>query len=564
MTSNRTSRELTTQGQVTSGLTLADVLVAITAADLPPPRRHDMASAVRIVARLIGTPPDRLPATPGLLNRRLGDIAPAAHGMTTPRWANIRSLLRAALRLVGPMPPGRHLNPLAPPWHALWDALQPRDLKIGLSRFMRYCSAQGVEPAQVSTATFDSFAAHLRGSILKDPEGGLRSVRSSWARAQAAVPAWPAISWPKPPRRQDHFSLPWTTFPPSLCADAERWLARLRGDDPLALHRRPLRPESLKNMKQRIRAFAAALVHRGRDPMTLRGLADLVQPDAAKEGLLYYLGRNGNKPGPGVSLVAIMLLSIARNYVEAPPDHIAALKDMAMRLSPPRQRGMVARNRARLRAFDDPRAVQALVHLPQRMMAEADALPRGKRAALTAQTALAIDILLVAPMRIKNLAAIDIETNLVRPGRSRNVVVVSFEREEVKNGEALDYPLPDQTVAMLERYLAEYRVLLTAPSNLALFPSSHGRAKSRSVLGPRISRAIFERTALRVNPHLFRHIAAKLQLEAEPASYENVRRLLGHASLGTTIQAYTGTETAAAVRHYDRIIERLRTGSAGR
>jgi integrase len=95
-----------------------------------------------------------------------------------------------------------------------------------------------------------------------------------------------------------------------------------------------------------------------------------------------------------------------------------------------------------------------------------------------------------------------------------------------------------------------------------LFPGENGRAKGRSVLGPRISKTIFQHTGLRMHPHLFRHIAAKLQLEAEPGSYEVVRRVLGHESIETTTRAYAGTETAAAVRHYDRTIERLRRQEA--
>ena len=37
-----------------------------------------------------------------------------------------------------------------------------------------------------------------------------------------------------------------------------------------------------------------------------------------------------------------------------------------------------------------------------------------------------------------------------------------------------------------------------------------------------------------------------------------VRRVLGHSSIETTTRAYAGTETAAAMRHYDKTVERLR------
>jgi site-specific recombinase XerC len=67
---------------------------------------------------------------------------------------------------------------------------------------------------------------------------------------------------------------------------------------------------------------------------------------------------------------------------------------------------------------------------------------------------------------------------------------------------------------------------------------------------------------LQVHPHLFRHIAAKLFLDAHPGSYELVRRVLGHRSIDTTTNFYTGLETAAAVRHFDKTILHLRRESS--
>ena len=557
-----TSRGPSRPNAMQESLSLASVLRAITAADLPPARARDMASAVRSIARLLDRVPEALPVEPRMLARLLDNIAPAAHGITPQRWANIRSLLRAGLALLGPIAPGRHLNALSPTWQMLWDSLPSRFLKIGLSRVMRFCSAQEIAPGDVDVGTFEQFAADVRRSLLKDPEGALRSARCAWGCALGEVPGWPAIKWPQPSRRKDHFCLPWTTFPESLQQDAAAWIARLRGDDLLTEGHRPLRPESLKNRHQRLRAFASALVHRGRAPATLRSLADLVDPDTAKEGLRFYLERVGNKAGPGVAKMANILLSIARHHVKAPPAQIIDLKVIVTRVTPPRRHGMVERNRQRLRPFDDTANQQALLHLPQRLLAQADAKPCGERSALLVQTALAIELFLVAPMRIKNLAEIDIEQHLTRPGRNRQIVVLSFMRDEVKNSQVLDFPLPVSTVALLERYLTVYRPLLAAPGSTALFPGTGGRAKGRSVLGPRISNTIFQHTGLRVHPHLFRHIAAKLQLEAEPGSYELVRRVLGHTSIETTTRAYAGTETAAAVRHYDRTIERLRRREA--
>ena len=158
------------------------------------------------------------------------------------------------------------------------------------------------------------------------------------------------------------------------------------------------------------------------------------------------------------------LLSIARHWVKfgnkkKAEQHIAEMQEMAKTLRV-EHKGLTERNLARLWQFDDPNNVEALLNLPQRLFARAEAMRHGQRAAVLVQTAVAIAILLFAPMRMRNLSMIDIEQHLVRPGRKRDVLLIVFERSEVKNRQWLDYPVPDDAILWLERYLAEYRPLL--------------------------------------------------------------------------------------------------------
>jgi hypothetical protein len=81
-----------------------------------------------------------VPAHPRLLASRGAEVAPQSLGFSKARWNNIRSLLRAALELVTPVSPGRHLTPLSPAWQALWDRLPMRRLKNRLSRLMHFAA----------------------------------------------------------------------------------------------------------------------------------------------------------------------------------------------------------------------------------------------------------------------------------------------------------------------------------------------------------------------------------------------------------------------------------------
>jgi integrase len=135
---------------------------------------------------------------------------------------------------------------------------------------------------------------------------------------------------------------------------------------------------------------------------------------------------------------------------------------------------------------------------------------------------------------------------------------IVVEPEAVKNSEPLDYPLPPQTVELIERYLQEFRPRLAPAGSTALFPGRGGGPKVAAGLAEQIFDTIHSYTAMRINPHLFRHIAAKLYLDANPGGYEVVRRVLGQRSINTTVRFYTVLETAQAVRHFDATILRLR------
>jgi integrase len=222
-------------------------------------------------------------------------------------------------------------------------------------------------------------------------------------------------------------------------------------------------------------------------------------------------------------------------------------------------RGLTDTNRERLRPFDDERHVSALLQLPSDLVGRARRDDLGRKAALHVQIALVIELLLMAPIRRRNLAGLRLDQHIswTRSGRA-GVAHLVIPGEEAKNGEPLELELPAETSSLLRLYLDHYRPRLLAGPSPWLFPGQtpHG-PKVAQVLAKQVSDMVRERIGLDVNLHLFRHIAAKLYLDAHPGQYEVIRRLLGHKQIETTIAFYAGAETAAAVRHYDdHILER--------
>jgi len=104
--------------------------MAIGQADLPDRRRQELTSAVRTVARALGRRVEEVPADPRLLASRLSEVSEVAIGLSSGRWANVKSLLRAAMSQVREISPGRHLTPLSASWQTLWDRLPTRVQKM--------------------------------------------------------------------------------------------------------------------------------------------------------------------------------------------------------------------------------------------------------------------------------------------------------------------------------------------------------------------------------------------------------------------------------------------------
>jgi len=535
---------------------LADILAAVLSADLPYRRRQEMASALRTVSRALGKPLASIPADSRRLSARLEQVSPRAIGISPGRWNNIRSHVRSGLALVQPMAPGRRRNTLSSAWDALWKLLTCRSARIALSRFVRFCSAERIEPEAVTEATFAAFRADLDNTLLTSPERVFAAFVRGWRFAQTAVAGWPRIRVTAPDRR-NRWTMPLTSFPESFRQDCKDYYDRLAGRDLLAeMSSRPLRPTTVRHRDFEIRSFASALVMRGRDVATITSLRDLVEIEAFKEGLKYFIERKGGKSTEAICHMAGSLKAIARHYLDVDSDHLDKIGAIIRRLGSGRS-GLTETNRTRLRQLDDVQNLNALLQLPSKLMGIAARNRKPHRGAVEAQIAAAIEILTMAPMRISNLVNLDIDRNLVRTGPSGAMHIV-IEPEEVKNSEPLDYPLPPSSIKLIERYLREFRPRLTPVGGTALFPGRGGGPKAATGLAEQISNTIRSYTGMRINPHLFRHATAKLYLDANPGGYEVVRRVLGQRSINTTVRFYTGLETASAVRHFDATILKLR------
>jgi site-specific recombinase XerD len=405
-----------------------------------------------------------------------------------------------------------------------------------------------------------AFGAALRcATLAKKPEETWRATVWTWNKAQRSVPGWPAIALET--SKREPIYLPWSAFPPALKADVDAYLDHLAGRDLAEDGPPPASPSTLDLRERQLRIFASLLVQAGRTPENLMSVADLVTLDAFKAGLRVLLEKRGGEKSSTIENLARFLKSVARHKGKADAETLNKMGAIIKKYMGVGRRGLTAKNRERLRQFDDPRNVIALLLLPQLLMriAEAKKLPP-RLCALAAQTAVAIEILLMAPLRIDNLVGLDIERHLIRTGGGLQIVVAEH---EVKNDVELHHPLPDESTAIIQCYITEFRPLLASVGSSMLFPGQGGiKPKAQSSMRQQITRAIARHTGLKMHPHLFRHATTKIFLDKHPGQYEVVRQVLGHKSLETTTRFYAGGEGVAANRHFDAVILGIRRNHA--
>jgi integrase len=488
------------------------------------------------------------------------NLSAPALGIGRGSWRNMKSLVGKALAVAGIVMAvsSRAKGALLPEWKELL-ARASDACRYRLSRVARYCSGRGLGPAAVNDEIMAGFAqALLHGSLVSRPKQVHRSACIAWNDSVAGVPGWPQQMLTVPANRRD-YALDWSAFPDSLRADVEAYLDHLAGNDLLAeTATHPASPVTLSFRRIQLRQMASALVYSVRDPETIRGLADLVALDAAKVILSFFLKRREERKTGQIHNFALLLINIARHWAKVPPEQLEQLQKLRRRVDPGKK-GLTDKSRARLLQFEDEENIGRLVRLSGLLAAEARRQDRGGVSeALKMQTALALGILLVCPIRVKNLASLNLERHIRRSRPGSGIVHMVIPAHEVKNRADLEFELPADVVAILDRYLEVYRPRLVDGPNPWLFPARSGASKPPGPFGTQLSQAIKRSTGLVVNVHLFRHLAAQLTLQANPGAYELVRLLLGHKSAVTTTTFYCGSEQKAAFRHYDSIIDGYR------
>lgn len=454
-----------------------------------------------------------------------------------------------------------HRKDLSPEWDALWDrilAMRENTLSAALCRFVHFMNSEGVLPNNVRDDHVIAYRDHvIRNEISKSPDVAFIAALDGWNLATKRVEGWPPTVLTRPSRRK-RIKLPLSDFPASFEIALERFAAQLHAPDPFSDEGQsaPLREATIRQYQIQLQRFASELVEAGTAIDSIVGLEVLIDPTTAERGLRHMLTRNGNQKNRSIAETAALLRNLGRK-LGASREVQDQLARLASRVAPKAANGMTKKNRTRLRVLQDDRKQHVLLRLPEVLNKQAAQLPKAFRRFLLQEDALAIAILLVCPLRIKNVAGLRLDHNLHRPGDGR--AFLSFEEDETKTGRPIEFEVPPDVLKMIDRHLAQRSPHLCPAGTRWLFPRRDGAGPvDPNQLSSRISRRIHRETGLEMNAHLFRHFAVMLWLDANPGAYEVARRLLGHSEVSHTINMYSGLEGRAAVRAFSDLVSQKR------
>jgi integrase len=528
------------------------------AADLSEQRRRHWVCSLRQIAKWLDRPAEVIPARWQSVRISVGQLHHARVGVTAKTLANHKSNVRAALRWIGeergvPQQGAR----LSAEWTSFRDRLD-KHLRQRLYSLIRHCSARGINPSSVDDEVFDHYWRYRTETTgLASNNTARRFMIRAWNTCAVAMDGGCLRRLTEPPIKAAEPA--WEYFPEGLRRDVDDYFAGLA-----KVHRslngkriQPCSPGTIRTRLAELVAMARMAVRLGVPIESLTSLAALLQPDVAELVIDAYWQKNGDEPKTGTIDLGKKVLRMARETGCLDQAALDRLDEMRSALEQHRREGLTPKNLQLIRQVLTDGVWSEVVSLPNVLMQQArlanDHAPI--KAAVSAQLAVAVAILTFAPVRLCNLASIELGQNLIKPGGLNTPYWLVFQHYDVKNKVDLNFKFDQPLTDLIDEYVHEFRPTVLRGANASwLFPGEGGQPKNKLEFGKQITRRIQKAIGLRITPHQFRHAAAAIYLKHHPGDYETVRRFLGHRDLQTTIRFYCGLLTMQATEQFGKLI----------
>ena len=557
--------------------TVAEAITAVHGfADLSAHRRSTITSALRAVARLAGKPAEAVRFDPGELLGLLERAPLVTLGVKAGTFTNYGTALRQVLRLFGLLAPEHIRSQKAdhPAWTELLSRLPVSKDFLRLRSFINFCASEEIVPEEVDGTTLETYGEYRTATRGGGKSGGnARRVASQWNHASRDIEGWPAVRLGVT-GRAPHRSAPFEAYPPGLQEGAAAYVAGIGapsggGGLYTGPQHRVVKPATVTNHRYNLRRLLSGAVQGGFPMAEIDSLDVVISPLFVKTALDWHYCKADRQVTTDLGQLAATVASVAQ-YLKLPPEQWRELKVLLKRAAPKQRTEMTERNAALLDLLDDPMIRAGLLHAPPHILKRAARLrdgwtdkhkadkrkdvyhpPRPVDAGWLAGLAVAIEILTNAPIRIADLQALILGKDLILVSRGRGRWSGTLRVATSKTGRIVEFPLTDETVALIRDYLENYRPALPNDDTNWVFPgqTSADRPREKASFATAITEAIHEVIGVRVNPHAFRAFAGALILERNPHAIDDLRAVLGHSSFETALMFYRrNAQRAAAIR----------------
>jgi integrase len=450
-----------------------------------------------------------------------------------------------------------HLTPEA---RGLLDKAPDRHTRSQALGFTGFLCRESIPLPEANEAHLRAFGEEVAAlGISPRPKQTTRDAARAWNKLADSVPGWPQQRLVLP--SSSRALLRFEDLPDGFKRDCLAYLSSRTevSEDDLFSNRSadPWANATVKDRRGKLCQLALHYVETGGRLSDLNSLNDLFVGNAYRKILRRIKKMNGGQRNGHAANLAHNMLIIAKHHIKAPQEVIDAIRNAKNRLRPSKT-GMTAKNKVRLRALIQDKNLPRLLKLPSDFIHTLDISCPTLSDAVKVQSALAIQIVLLAPMRAKNLAGLDIDEHF--DFVSDTECHIEIKGVDVKNDADLSYVLGPRFMRLYRLYVDIYLPLLRKGTNSSvLFISRNGKIKSPAALGSQVQAFIKAQTGLYMNIHLFRHLTGYIFLQHNSGQYEPVRQLLGHKDIRTTTNFYVGLEEEAVFKSYSAILERLMT-----
>ncbi|MBB4146000.1 tyrosine-type recombinase/integrase [Rhizobium rhizoryzae] len=541
--------------------TLADVREALHSnRSIPDTRRRRIDNALNSVWRWSGLSLKEIPATMPALRQVMKGIEPAAHGVERPTITNARNLVMHAMKESGVVPelesycsPNRSLSPA---WAIVSARLATKHERVSIVPFLRYCSDQGIVPKAVADEHFQAFITHKDQTSFRDNQHtAVRNTAVCWNKLRRRYPDLQLQELTPPASKLRRLKYAVSDFPLSFQQSVQAYRSWMQGDDLLADNARLtiVADNTLENYLRRIHRAGNILAEALGSPEQIKDLETFVAPANFKHMIAGLHARDNSAQKSETFQTTLLFIQIARDWLQCDADHLAALEAFRKRLRQPKM-AMTEKNKKLVSQFDDPAVLKRLLNAPKAIWSDMKLKVHfSNRFKLAqAQAAIGLGILTYMPIRLKNLSTLKFGENIILRAGGRSSLIIPA--DATKAGRSIEFDIPSDLAEMIIEFHDHIALSAFGKHPVWLFSRTDGDAKGFAQVRELIQTYFKQRVGFHMNPHAFRHLCAKLILDANPGAHTLVQELLGHKSIETSTAFYAGLDSRRAGRHHAELI----------